>query len=122
MAMTALRKKSIGKPDEVRPFKDGVGQVEVVSLDELTVGRATFPSGWRWSTHVGPIAGTASCQASHTGYVLSGTMTIRSDDGEELTFAAGDVMICAPGHDAWTVGEQPCVVLDWQGAANYARE
>jgi quercetin dioxygenase-like cupin family protein len=119
--MTALLKKNLDKPDEVRTFKDGMGQLQLVTVDTLTVGRATFPVGWRWSTHVGPIAGTASCQAAHTGYVLSGSMTVRSDSGEEMTFGAGDVMVCAPGHDAWTVGDTTCVVLDWQGFTEYAR-
>jgi len=119
--MAGLRKWSLDKPEETRPFQDEAGHLELVNIDGGAVGRATFRPGWQWSKHVKPIAGTDSCQAAHMGYVVSGRMTIRMDDGEEADFAPGDVMICPPGHDAWVVGEQPCVVIDWQGAADYAK-
>ena len=85
------------------------------------VGRATFLPGWRWSEHVKPIAKTDSCQAAHMGYFISGRMKVVMDDGEEMEFGPGDFAIMAPGHDAWTVGDEPCVVIDWQGFADYAK-
>jgi quercetin dioxygenase-like cupin family protein len=119
--MTRLAKKSLNTPEETRPFEDGTGKVELVNLDGGPVGRATFEPGWQWSKHVKPIAGTDSCQAPHLGYFISGRMAVRMDDGEEMEFGPGDVMICPPGHDAWIVGEEACVVIDWQGFGDYAK-
>jgi quercetin dioxygenase-like cupin family protein len=93
----------------------------LVNLDAGAVGRATFEPGWQWSKHVKPIAKTDSCQASHMGYFISGRMKVVMDDGEEQEFGPGDLMICPPGHDAWTVGDEACVVVDWQGVADYAK-
>lgn len=77
--------------------------------------------GWRWSEHVKPIAGTDSCQAPHAAYVISGRMHVVMDDGTESDFGPGDVMIAPPGHDAWTVGDEACVCVDWSGVTNYAK-
>ena len=71
--------------------------------------------------HVKPIAGTDSCMAEHTGYCVSGRMLVRMDDGEEFEFAPGDYAHIPPGHDAWVLGDEPCVVVDWQGFADYAK-
>jgi quercetin dioxygenase-like cupin family protein len=120
--MSGLLKMSLDTPEEVRPFEDDSGQLELVNIAGGAVGRATFRPGWQWSKHVKPIAGTESCQAAHMGYVLSGQMTIRMDDGEESEFRAGDLMVCPPGHDAWVIGNDPCVVIDWQGVADYAKK
>jgi hypothetical protein len=76
-----MEREAFDKPDETRPFKDGKRKVDVVTVGEHTVGRGTFEPGWRWSEHVKPIAGTASCQAAHTGYVLEGRMVVKMDDG-----------------------------------------
>ncbi len=119
--MAGLVKKSLNTPDETRPFKDDMGQLQVVNAESGAVGRGTFQPGWQWSKHVKPIAGTDSCQAAHMGYMVSGQMTIRMDDGEELTFGPGDFMAASPGHDAWIVGDEPCVLIDWQGFADYAK-
>jgi quercetin dioxygenase-like cupin family protein len=119
--MAGLVKKSLDTPEETRPFKDGAGHLQLVAMDEGGVGRATFQPGWQWSKHVKPIAGTDSCQAAHLAYFVSGQMTVRMDDGEEQTFGPGDYMKCPPGHDAWTVGNEACVVIDWQGFADYAK-
>jgi quercetin dioxygenase-like cupin family protein len=119
--MSRMVKKSLDSPEETRPFEDGKGKLELVNLESGAVGRATFEPGWQWSKHVKPIAGTESCQASHMGYFVSGRMAIRMDDGEELEFGPGDLMVCPPGHDAWIVGDEPCVVIDWQGVADYAK-
>jgi hypothetical protein len=115
----SLVRKSIDKPDEVRQFPNG--ELRLVDLAGKQVGRATFEPGWRWSKDVKPIAKTESCQGAHAGYVISGRMHVVMDDGTEDDFGPGDVMIAAPGHDAWTVGSEPCVVIDWQGFGDYAK-
>jgi quercetin dioxygenase-like cupin family protein len=119
--VAGLVKKNLDTPEETRPFKDDMGHLEIVNADSGAVGRATFKPGWQWSKHVKPIAGTDSCQAAHMGYMISGQMTIRMDDGEELTYGPGDFMVAPPGHDAWIVGNETCVVIDWQGFADYAK-
>ena len=120
MGSATLRKIAI-ESGEHRPFKDGKGHLDVVETDTGAVGRAVFNAGWKWSEHVKPMAGTDSCQAAHMGYVISGRMTVRMDDGTEAEFGPADVMIAPPGHDAWVVGDEPCVVIDWQGVADYAK-
>ena len=117
--MAAMGSKSFNKPDEVRTFTKG--KVEVVTLGEATIGRATFEPGWRWSTCVKPLANTTSCEAAHFGYQVSGTLRIRMDDGTELECKAGDVALVPPGHDAWVVGNAPVVIVDFQGMPNYAK-
>ena len=119
--MAGLTQLSFNKPEEVRPFDGGTGQLELVNVANGPVGRATFLPGWRWSEHVKPIAKTDSCQAPHLGYYVSGRMKVVMDDGEEAEFAAGDFAVIPPGHDAWIVGDEPCVVIDWQGFADYAK-
>jgi quercetin dioxygenase-like cupin family protein len=112
---------SLNSPDEVRTFEGGTGQVELVNTAGGAVGRATFQPGWKWSQHVKPIAQTDSCQAAHTGYVVSGRMMVVMDDGEEMEYGPGDFASMAPGHDAWIVGDEPCVVIDWEGFGDYAK-
>jgi len=119
--MPGLIRKSLDDPEEIRPFQDETGQLELVNLDSGPVGRATFQPGWRWSEHVGPIAKTDSCQAAHIGYFVSGRMKVVMEDGEEMEYGPGDFAVMAPGHDAWIVGDEPCVVIDWQGFADYAK-
>ena len=85
------------------------------------VGRATFEPGWKWSEHVKPIAGTDSCQAAHMGYFIAGRMKVVMDDGEEMEYGPGDFGVMDAGHDAWVLGNEPCVVIDWQGFADYAK-
>jgi len=106
--------------DEIRPFTDK-GRVEGINIGGGVVGRATFHPGWKWSEHVKPIAGTESCQAAHLGYVISGYQRVVMDDGAEVDLGPGDVVSIPPGHDAWTVGDQPCVLLDFAGMASYAK-
>jgi quercetin dioxygenase-like cupin family protein len=119
--VAGMEKKRFEQSDDVRPFKDGKGELRVVPLEDKAVGMATFEPGWRWSDHVKPIAGTDSCQSHHTGYLISGHMTVRMNDGTEMNYDPGDVMAIAPGHDAWVVGQEPCVALDWLGYADYAK-
>jgi quercetin dioxygenase-like cupin family protein len=116
----ALETKDFAHPDEKRPFEDK-GYLEVLQFDDTTVGRGIFEPGWRWSQHVKPIANTKSCQAAHTAYVVQGRMHIAMDDGDELDLKAGDVVRIPPGHDAWVVGDETCVILDFSGAETYAR-
>ena len=119
--MSALTRRSFDSPDETRPFEQGKGRLDLVNTDSGVVGRATFEPGWKWSEHVKPIAKTDSCQAAHTGYFVSGRMKVVMDDGEEVEYGPGDFAVMAPGHDAWIVGDEPCVVIDWQGFTDYAK-
>jgi quercetin dioxygenase-like cupin family protein len=121
MNMTRLIRKSFDSPEEVREFEGGSGQLNLVNLDAGPIGRARFEPGWRWSEHVKPIAKTESCQSAHSCYFVSGRMHVVTDDGEEMEYGPGDVAAMAPGHDAWIVGDEACVVVDWQGFAEYAK-
>ena len=119
---TTLVKKSLDKPEEVRRFA-GHGFANVATLADGAVLRAHFQSGWKWSQDVKPLAGTDTCQAAHVGYVMSGRMRIRMNDGTEQEFGPGDLMEVAPGHDGWTVGGEECIVLDWgPSVAKYAQK
>lgn len=111
--------RSFEQPDEVREFPNG--RAEVLKVGEAEVGRLRFEPGWRWSEDVRPIAQTESCQAPHFQYHLSGHLAIRMDDGNQFVAGPGDVTSLPQGHDAWVVGEEPVVVVDWFGASNYAR-
>ena len=106
--------QSIDKPHEARPFK-AHGHIDVVTLGDFTLGRGVFEPGWRWSNDVKPIAGTDSCQVHHTGICLEGQMMIQLDDGTEITIGPGDVIDLEPGHDAWTVGDEACVLHRHRG-------
>jgi mannose-6-phosphate isomerase-like protein (cupin superfamily) len=117
--MSGLIRKSLLAPEETRPFDKG--RLDVVNMPTGQVGRAVFEPGWRWSSHVKPIANTDSCQVNHFGYVISGRMMVVMDDGESAEFGPGDVMVCPAGHDAWILGDEPCVMVDWQGASTYAK-
>ena len=119
--MSSLIRMSLDKPEETRPFEDGTGQLELVNINAGAVGRATFLPGWQWSKHVKPIAKTESCMASHMGYTISGRLKVVMDDGEEMEYGPGDFGIIPPGHDAWVVGDEPYVVIDWQGMDDYAK-
>ena len=118
--MPGTEVKNFDSPDEVRPF-EGNGKADVLMIGGHTVGRGTFEPGWRWSNNVKPIAGTDSCQVSHLAYVMSGRMGIRMDDGTEAEVGPGDVFACPPGHDAWVVGDEACVALDFGEFGEYAK-
>ena len=117
--MDKAEQKSFGKPDEVREFPKG--RLELIKFGDATVGRAVFEPGWRWSTSLQPLAKTASCEAPHFQYHVSGVLKVRMDDGTEFTCRAGDVSMLPSGHDAWTVGDEPAVVVDFQGMLDYAK-
>ncbi len=116
--MGALESQSFDKADETRTFDKG--HMDLVTLGDLTIGRAVFEPGWKWSECVKPIAGTDTCEVSHAGYVLSGRLHVVMNDGTEGKAGPGDMFRIAPGHDAWTVGDEACVLLDIQGVSGYA--
>ncbi|MGZ3597840.1 MAG: cupin domain-containing protein [Syntrophales bacterium] len=111
--------KSFSKPDEVRTFPKG--KLELLKIGGATIGRATFEPGWKWSTSVQPLVKTKSCEAPHFQYHLSGTIKIVMDDGAQFECRAGDVSLLPMGHDAWVVGKEPVVVVDFQGMIDYAK-
>ena len=119
--MAALEVNDFSSPDEVRR-PDPTVTVEVVKLAGGEVGRYTFQPGWRWSEHVKPVVGGDSCQTDHVGYVVSGTLGVQTDDGTTGEAGPGCVYRIPPGHDGWVVGDEPAVVVEFQGAATYAKK
>lgn len=114
-----LRRKRFDKPDELRTVEKA--QIQLVELGELALGRTTFEPGWRWSEHVKPIVGTESCQIHHIGVVLSGQLHVELNEGASLELLEGDVFEVPPGHDAWVVGDEPWVSLDYAGRRMFAK-
>jgi len=111
--------KNFSQADDVREFPRG--KLELITIGGATVGRAVFLPGWRWSTSIKPIANTASCEAPHFQYHVSGVLRILMDDGTEFDCRPGDVSLLPSGHDAWVVGDEPAVVIDFQGMIDYAK-
>ena len=114
-----MQKKSLARPDETRSFDKG--KVELVTVNDVTFGRATLQPGWKWSTCVKPLVHTQSCEAPHLQYHISGRLHVVMDDGTAQDFGPGDVSHLPPGHDAWVVGNEPVVVLDISGMKDYAK-
>lgn len=112
--------KRFEQPDEVRDFERG--KFELIHVGGMTIGRATYQPGWKWSEHVGKAAGTKSCTVEHVGMVVSGRATAAMDDGRVIEMKAGDLFYIAPGHDSWVVGDEPYVSLHFMGAAEYAKK
>jgi hypothetical protein len=110
--------KQFDRPDEVRTFTKG--RFELVHIGGLTIGRATYEPGWKWSEDVGRALGQASCDVEHVGVVLSGSATAAMDDGRVITMRVGDIFHIPPGHDSWVVGDAPYVSLHLMGAGEYA--
>ena len=110
--------KRFEEPDEVRVFEKG--KFELVHLGGMTIGRASYEPGWKWSVHVGAATGAKSCQVEHVGMVLSGKATAAMDDGRVFEMKTGDLFYIAPGHDSWVVGHEPYVSLHFMGADRYA--
>jgi len=113
--------KSFEKPDEVRSMDKG--KFELVHLGGLTIGRATYQPGWKWSEHVGPSVGSARCPVEHVGLVLSGTATVAFEDGRVIELKTGKLFYIPPvPHDSWVIGDEPYVSLHFLGAEKYATE
>ena len=110
---------SFGAPDEVREFPHG--RAEIVKVGDGEIGRLIFEPGFRWSQDLKSIAGTESCEAPHFQYHLAGKLAIRMDDGTEFLAEPGDITSLPSGHDAWVVGDDQVIVVDWFGASNYAK-
>jgi len=105
--------KRCQKPDEVRTFEKG--QFELIKIGGMTIGRATYEPGWKWSQHVAPVAGTALCQVEHIGMVISGQAACAMADGRSYVMKPGDIFYIGPGHDSWVVGDEPYVSLHFLG-------
>ena len=117
--MTGIEVNDFSAPDERRtPDRT---TIELVKIGGGEVGRYTFQPGWRWSDCIKPVVGTDTCQVEHIGYVISGTMRIEHEDGTTVDIPAGSVYRIAPGHDGSVTGDQPTVVVEFQGAATYAK-
>ena len=110
--------KRFEQPDEIREFEKG--KFELVHIGGITIGRATYQPGWKWSEHVGHGLGKKSCDVEHVGLVVSGRATAAMDDGRVIEMKPGDIFYIAPGHDSWVVGGEPYVSLHLLGAATYA--
>jgi quercetin dioxygenase-like cupin family protein len=113
--------KRFEKPDEVRTFEKG--QFEVVRIGGMTIGRATYAPGWKWSLHVGPSLGKKACDVEHVGLVISGRATAAIEGQHVIEMKAGDLFYIPagpPGHDSWVVGDEPYVSLHLLGAAEYS--
>ena len=117
--MSLFEHKSFNHPDEVRAFEKG--KAEIVNINGGSVGMLSLEPGWQWSKHVKPIAQTEWCEAPHFQYQLSGRLHIAMQDGTEFETVGGDVLRIPSGHDAWVVGDEPVVLVDWAGATHYAK-
>lgn len=112
--------KRFEMPDERREFEKGV--FALVHVGGMTIGRATYQPGWRWSTHIGPSVGANRCHIEHVGMVLSGRTIAAMDGAREHEMRAGDLFYIPPeAHDSWAVGDEPYVSLHFMGADHYAR-
>lgn len=118
--MARLQRHRFGESTDVRLIPNG--RIEVVQLDDRVVGRMTYEPGWRWSVDVKPIAGTQSCQFHHLGVTTSGRLRVEMQDGVELEIGPGEVFEIPPGHDAWVVGDEPWVSVDFEAMRAYARQ
>ena len=115
----SAERKTFTRPDETRTF--GHGRLDLVDVAGAQIGMLTLEPGWRWSEHVKPLAGTEWCEAPHFQFHVSGTLRVRMSDGTEFDAKPGQVTALPSGHDAWVVGDEPVVVIDWYGASNYAK-
>ena len=117
--MAGITKKSFDAPDETRtPPK---ATADIVRLGGSSVGRLAVEPGWRWSEHMGPVAGTDSCQNRHLGAMISGAIHVVHEDGSEEDIRTGDIYSIEPGHDAWVLGDEPAVAMEFESAEDYAK-
>jgi hypothetical protein len=113
--MGSAEQKGFDTPDETRTFE--LGQLDLLKIGGSEIGRLTLQPGWRWSEHVKPLAGTDLCEAPHFQYHVQGILHVVMGDGTEFDATAGEVTTLPQGHDAWVVGDEPVVVVDWRGAS-----
>lgn len=114
-----LEIKRFESPDETR--KSGAGSFDLITVGGMTLGRATYQPGWKWSEHVGRTTGESSCQVGHVGIVVAGRAMVAMDDGTKIELGPGDAFAIPPGHDSWVVGDKPYTSLHLMGAESYAR-
>lgn len=119
MDTARLEVKSFIAADEIRNLPKT--KIEVINFGDTTLMRATFQPGWKWSECVKPTVGTASCQAPHINYIISGQMVVAMDDGTQKEMGSGDVAIIPPGHDAWVTGDEPCIAIDFSAGKMYGK-
>ena len=117
--MDKAEHKQLGAPDETLTFDKA--KLELYKMADGTVGRLTIEPGWQWSKHMKPVAKTEWCEAPHFQYHVSGTMRIRMSDGAEFEPKPGDITYLPQGHDAWVVGNEPAVAVDWYGATKWGQ-
>ena len=94
----------------------------MVHVGKMSIGRATYEPGWKWSVHVGAATGAKLCQVEHVGMVVSGRCMVQMTDGREIEMKAGELFYVTPGHDSWVVGDEPCVQVDFTGMKTYAKK
>jgi quercetin dioxygenase-like cupin family protein len=107
-------KKNLGSPDVVRDC--GHGRMELATVEDTTLAKVTLKPGWKWSEHIQPMAKTELCEVPHQQYVISGRLMIAMEDGTNLELEPGDYAVIAPGHDAWVLGDEPFVAIDFSPA------
>jgi len=115
--MTDAVLKQFEHPDDVRRFEKG--KIELVQVGGLTIGKASYEPGWKWSEHVAPLVGTALCQVEHVGMVVSGHAVAQMQDGTIVDLLPGNLFYIGPGHDSWVEGDEPYVSLHFHGADRY---
>jgi quercetin dioxygenase-like cupin family protein len=114
-----LQRKSLDSPDESITFEKE--KIEIVNLGKISIARVTLEPGWSWEKYVKPRANTKSCDVAHTSLILSGRARTIMDDGTVIESGPGDVAIVPPGHNTWVLGNEPCVILDFEGIEEYIR-
>lgn len=115
----AAEQKSFYEADEIRTFNRG--RAEVIHIGGGDVMRLTLEPGWKWSADVKPTAGTELCEAPHFQYIVSGTMAVEMADGQQLEIGPGEVCVLPSGHDAWVIGDEPVIAVDWRGASAWGK-
>lgn len=118
MPESAAITRRFNEPDELREFP--LGRFELIQIGGMTVGRAEYAPGWRWSEHVGASTGQALCEVAHLGFVVSGRNLIEMTDGRQIEVGPGDLFEIGPGHDSVVIGEEPYVSIHFLGADQYA--
>ena len=111
--MARLQRKNLRQPDELRSL--GRGQLELVELGDVAIGRVRYEPGWRWSIDLKPVVGTETCEVHHVGVVISGTLRVEMIDGMTMDLTPDDAFEVPPGHDAWVIGDEPFVAVDSLG-------